>query len=270
MKIYNSILRLEDPDYSSNENFLWNNTSLISLAWKSMFMSNDIDRTHLDLGLIYAKIQRHLGLAIEFKHLPLDKSDELSLHGGKPPANGCFYISHLTKDGLYIPLEDYNKHLAQEKNIAFRKLAAALGAKSILLEEANIYNSEGKLETDFILMQSVAIDIGIKVNFAKDGTINSSISSTFENTNRKPDIPKNLQRWVDTNSDLELMASHRLEDGLLSHTINLEFSEDINGAAEAAARIIGTNQSVGAGVSGSKHTSSCWMFTVDFHPMYNH
>ena len=149
------------------------------------------------------------------------------------------------------------------------ELAAALGAKSIHLEDANFYNNEGKLETDFSVFKPVAMNIGINANFEKDGSIKREVYSSFDKPRRTPMIPPHLQKWVDIDSDLRLMATHRLDNGLRSHQINLQFNDSLAGAAEVAANIPGINEGVRFKTSASKHISSTWVFRVEYYSIYD-
>jgi len=101
------------------------------------------------------------------------------------------------------------------------ELAAALDAKSIHLEDANFYNNKGELETGFSALKPVAMDIGINANFEKDGSIKKEVYSSFDKLIRAPMIPPHLQKGVDIDSDLGLMATHKLNNGLRSHQISL-------------------------------------------------
>lgn len=220
-----------------------------------------------DLNTALTKIQQSLGIAAELTYLPFDDAHNIDLGVGKMPRNNCFYISDLVNENLYIPLQEYNKYLSKEKNNAFMGLAAALGAKSICLQEAQFYNSNGKLETDFSVLKPIAMDIGISASFEKDGSVKKEVHSTFGKRDNKPTIPLDLQKWVDVDSDLRLMVTHRLEHGLLSHKINLCFSDSLNGAAEISAIITGTNKPFNLKASGNKHVSSSWVFDVEYHPI---
>lgn len=221
----------------------------------------------VDKGAMLSAIQQSLGLGATVSHVLLSEANSVSLGMGQISRNNCFYISHPIKDDIYIPLQDYNKLLAKEKNNVFMELAAALGAKSIYLEDASFYNTKGKIETDFSVLKPVAMDIGINANFEKDGSIKKEVYSSFDKPSRAPMIPTNLQKWVDIDSDLGLMATHRLNNGLRSHQISLQFSDSLEGAAEAAAKITGTNKGIGLKASASKHISSTWVFKVEYHSM---
>ena len=198
----------------------------------------------IDRNVILSDIQQLLGLGANISHMLLSEASNVALGMGEVPRNNCFYISHPIKEDIYIPLQDYNKLLAKEKNNVFMELAAALGAKSIHLEDANFYNNEGKLETDFSVLKPVAMDIGINANFEKDGSIKREVYSSFDKPRGTPMIPPHLQKWVDIDSDLGLMATHRLNNGLRSHQINLQFNDSLAGAAKIAANIPGINEGV--------------------------
>ena len=210
-------------------------------------------------------IKKSLGLGVSLNHMTLDESRTISLGMGQLARNNCFYISHPIKHGIYIPLQDYNKLLGKEKNNVFMELAAALGAKSIYLEDASFYNAKGKVETNFSVLKPVAMDIGINANFEKDGSIKKEVYSSFDKPRRAPMVPINLQRWVDIDSDLSLMANNRLHNRLRSHQISLHFSDSLEGAADAAAKITGTNKGFDFKSSARKHVSSTWVFKVEYH-----
>lgn len=212
-------------------------------------------------------IKQSLGLGISLNHMTLEESRTISLGMGQLARNNSFYISHPINSDVYIPLNNYDKFLAKEKNNVFMELAAALGAKSIYLEDASFYNAKGNVETDFSVLKPVAMDIGINANFEKDGSIKKEIHSSFNKSRRSPMVPTHLQKWVDIDSDLGLMVSHRLNNGLSSHQISLHFSDSLEGAVDAAAKITGTNKSFGLKASARKYIASTWVFKVEYHSM---
>lgn len=221
----------------------------------------------VDKDTILSAIQQSLGLGVSLGHMTLDESRAISLGMGQLARNNCFYISHPIKQDIYIPLQDYNKLLAKEKNNVFMELAGALGAKSIYLEDASFCNTKGKIGTDISVLKPVAIDIGIKAKFEENGNIKKEVYSSFDKPKREPSVPQHLQKWVDMDSDLGLMATHRLNNGLRSHQISLEFNDSLDGAAQIAAKITGINKGVGLKASASKHISSTWVFKVEYHSM---
>lgn len=222
-----------------------------------------------DLDKALIKIQQSLGVATKISYIPLDEANNITLGMGQVPMNNSFYISHPINSDVYIPLNNYDKFLAKEKNNVFMELAAALGAKSIYLEDASFYNAKGNLETDFSVLKPIAMDIGINTNFEKDGSIKKEIHSSFDKSRRSPMVPTHLQKWVDIDSDLGLMVSHRLNNELRSHQISLHFSDSLEGAVDAAAKITGTNKSFGLKTSARKYIASTWVFKVEYHSMYD-
>lgn len=221
----------------------------------------------VDKDTILSAIRQSLGLGVSLDHMTLDESRTISLGMGQLARNNCFYISHPIKQDTYIPLQDYNKLLAKEKNNVFMELAGALGAKFIYLEDASFCNTKGKIGTDISVLKPVAIDIGIKAKFEENGSIKKEVYSSFDKPRRTPMIPPHLQKWVDMDSDLGLMSTHRLNNGLRSHQISLEFNDSLDGAAEIAAKITGMNKGIGLKSSASKHISSTWVFKVEYHSM---
>ena len=219
----------------------------------------------VDKDNILSAIQQSLGLGVSLGHMTLDESRTISLGMGQLARNNSFYISHPIKPDIYVPLQDYNNLLAKEKNNVFMELAGALGAKSIYLEDASFYNTKGQIDTDISVLKPVAIDIGIKAKFEENGSIKKEVYSSFDKPKREPIVPPHLQKWVDIDSDLKLMATHRLDYGLRSHQIILKFEDKLEGAADAAAKITGTNKGFGFKSSASKHVSSTWVFKVEYH-----
>lgn len=235
----------------------------------SFFSKGKVSIHEISNDVMLAAIQQSLGLGATVSHVPLIEANSVSLSMGQISRNNSFYVSHPIKDGIYIPLQDYNKMLAKEKNNVFMELAAALGASSIYLEDASLYNTKGKIETDFNVLKPVATDIGININFEKDGSIKKEIYSSFDKPRRAPMIPTHLQKWVDIDSDLGLMSTHRLNNGLRSHQISLQFSDSLEGAAEIAARITGIDKGVSIKASVNKYVSSTWIFKVEYHSINN-
>ena len=233
----------------------------------SFFSKGKVSTPKISNEVMLTAIQQSLGLGATVSYVPLNEANNVALGMGEVPRNNCFYISHPIKDDIYIPLQDYNKLLAKEKSNVFMELAAALGAKSIYLEDASFYNTKGQIETDFSVLKPAAMDIGINAKFEKDGSIKKEVYSSFDKPRRAPTVPIHLQTWVDIDSDLSLMATHRLNNGLRSHQISLTFDDSLNGAAETTAIITSINKGVSLKASASRNISSTWVFKVEYHSM---
>lgn len=241
--------------------------TLFGVAVASFFDKNTNSALKIDQKKILGAIQQSLGIGANVAHLPLSEANSISLGMGELAKNNSFYISHPIKPNIFVPLQSYNKLLAKEKNNVFMELAAALGAKTICLETASYCTSEGKIETDFNVLEQVAMDIGINASFKKDGSIKGEYDSSFDKPKRTPLVPPHLQKWIDIDSDLSLMVTHRLNNGLRSHRISLQFNDSLEGAAKVAAKLTGTDKGASFKSSASKSVSSTWVFKVEYHSM---
>lgn len=226
-----------------------------------------VDGEETDINLILSIIKKLLGVAIDLEYVPFSKANAMKVGMGLMPKNNCFYVSDLIDSNLYIPLQDYDKYLAKAKNNAFMELAAALGAKRIILEDAYVSNTKGEIGTDFSILKPMAIDIGINASFEKDGSVKRTVHSLFDSPKAKPEISPYLQRWIDADADLRLMVSHRLNHGLRSHRISLSFEDNFSTAVKASAYFLDPKKGFGVKAITDKSMSSTWIFDVEYYPM---
>lgn len=264
MSIYNTALSFNELGsiniFNSFETIIaMQKHSIRSIFGRKKTLSN-MSRKH-----VLETIKKYLGLGIDLNYIDLNQASSIPLGMGQIARNKCFYVSHPVRNNTYIPLHDYDQLLAKEKNNIFMELAASLGAKTIYLEDASFYNIKGSLETDFNVIKPVVMDIGVNARFEKDGSITKEVYSTFDKPKKRPRVPVHLQKWVDIDSDLSLMAAHRLENGLQSHKIILHFKDSLESTAQAAAVITGLNKSTGFKSSTGQYISSTWVFKVEYH-----
>ncbi len=167
-------------------------------------------------------LQDHLSV-LKIQNLP-----NIDFPMGHPIANQL-YVGHPLIPLKYIPFENYQLELVEDKVREFCQLAQSLGATEITIDCLNSSSSDG----------SVKGKNGVSVNidhWAADGSgsrnrdysrhmieeLSRSISlhQTFEPHN-KPTVPEGLV-WYDNEPSWQRLVSQRINGGLTSHQERIE------------------------------------------------
>ncbi|MGJ3248681.1 MAG: hypothetical protein ACFE0I_21720 [Elainellaceae cyanobacterium] len=182
---------------------------------------------------------------------------------GHTPENGEILVQHPVAKDLYLIPTKYSARIAKEKESAFIRIAASLGAKELRLISAEVKERRGRWGSSFPVSQAAA-QIGISADYDKSGRVLESTYSRFGKPNSLPKVPAELQGWVDSNPDLKAMVHGRLHANLELHRVTLEFSERTGIGGEIAVKIFDKGLS-----SKSRHEQlvhSVWEFEVEYWP----
>lgn len=232
----------------------------------------NIDKPHVDTLVTPKKntfelqeklqiISEHLELSVPIHYVPLDQTEHLQFDIGDAPSNGSFYISHPILEDVFIRPAEFNRILAKEKETAFVKLAAALGAKIIKINSVNI-TQKNQVFGKKIKPSTLAPNLGIKACFDEKGELIKDIYKQYHKPKRPPYIPQDLQRWVKLDSDLRQLAHDRIELNLASVKISLQFKETKTTGTEVAMVLAGKNFEIGGKIERIQESS--WQFFIEF------
>ena len=182
---------------------------------------------------------------------------------GHTPKDGQILLQHPAEKNLYIIPTEYSSRIAKEKEAAFLKISASLGAKELRLIDAEVKEKRGRWGGSIPISQ-VAAQIGISANYDKSGGVISSTYSRFGKPNHSLEVPPELQGWVDSNPELAAMVHGRLNANLELHRVTLEFHEGIGIGGEIAAKIF--NEGLLAKSEYKRVWHSVWHFEVEYWP----
>lgn len=180
---------------------------------------------------------------------------------GHVPQDGEIFVQHPTSPNHYILASEYSRWAAREKEAAFRRLAAALGAKEIRLVSAEVKSSSRGIKTS-IPLQQIANQIGISAQFDKKNSLVKGVHSKFGKPSSSPKIPQDLESWVDADPDLKTMAYGRLEANLEYDKVTLEFYEKTGVSGEIAAKLMSKELSFGNKQEDTVH--SIWHYEIEY------
>lgn len=206
-------------------------------------------------------IAEHLELNVPIIYVPLDQTSHLEFDIGEAPTNGTFYVSHPLLENVFIRPAEYNKTLAREKEAAFIRLAAALGAKAIHLNSVNITQTKsffGKTIKPSLL----APQIGIKGTFDNQGELVKDVYKQYHKPKKIPYVPKELEQWVKLDPALRQLAYDRIDLNLASVKVSLSFKETKTTGSEVALALAGRKFEIGGKIE--RIQESTWQFHVEF------
>lgn len=178
-------------------------------------------------------------LDIKYKIYWYDYPDAVRLFTfdvGHTPRECEILLQHPINQDRYIVAPTYSHRISREKEAAFRQLAAALGAKELRLISAEIKEKRGFLSSA-ISFQQAAAQVGISVDFDQSGNLVKKVYSRFGKPDFPPNIPTDLQCWVDSDPDLKTMAYGRVNANLEYDRVSLEFRESMGIGGEIAAKV---------------------------------
>lgn len=170
-------------------------------------------------------------------HTPLEAKNKFDFGVGHIPQDGSFYVQHPIKNKAYISPSEFSRSICAEKEAAFLRLAAALGAKSIQLTSIQTNDTRGIFSSK-LKASEVAAEFGFKANFDRSGAVIKEIVKEFNRPSfSKPFVPDELKDWVDFDPDLRTMATDRIEANVARANIKLEFSQNLGLGGELSAKI---------------------------------
>lgn len=215
----------------------------------------------LELQQKLAIIADHLELPVPILYVPLEQTEHLQFDIGDSPSDGCFYVSHPLLESVFIRPSEFNSVLAKEKEIAFTRLAGALGAKTIHIHSVEI-TQKNQLFGGKIKPHLLAPQLGIQAHFDQKGELIKEVYKQYHKPKREPYIPQQLQKWVKLDPALRQMAEDRIELNLASSRIKLQFKETNTTGNQIALALAGRNLDIGGKVQ--KIYESTWTFSVEF------
>src|SRR5690606_5265236 len=148
----------------------------------------------MDIDDVLKHIEVYFDLGLPINRIePSDAHKVLKLGVGHIPKDGSFYLMHPLYQDLYLDVSDYAKSLCLEKDSAFQRLAASLGAKSIKLESVQIQEKKSVFGGS-VKIKKLADELGLSLKFESDGSIHKQVVKTFNRPKFKaPSIPKELE-----------------------------------------------------------------------------
>lgn len=206
-------------------------------------------------------IAEHLELQVPIIYVPLDQTSHLEFDIGEAPTNGSFYVSHPFLENVFIRPAEYNKTLAKEKEAAFIRLAAALGAKSIHLNSVTI-NQTNQFLGKKIKPSFLAPQLGIKATFDEKGELVKDVYKQYHKPKKAPSVPPSLERWVKLDPALRQLAHDRIDLNLATVKVSLQYKETKTVGSEIAAALAGRKFEIGGKIE--KIQESTWQFFIEF------
>ena len=218
---------------------------------------------HLSDGELLENFNRVMDLGFPVAWCsPIEAKNSFDFGVGHIPKDGMLYLQHPVNERFYISPGEFSRSVCSEKEAAFLRLAASLGAKSIKLISIQSNETKGFFGGGLKLPE-VAADLGFRATFDKEGNLIKETVKEFNRPNfSKPSIPEQLAGWVSFDPDLRTMASDRIEANVAKSNVKLEFSQSIGLGGEISAKIADRGFLVGGGFKAT--TRSIWLFEVEY------
>lgn len=184
---------------------------------------------------------------------------------GHIPKDGDIYIQHPINKSFYISPSEFSRTICSEKEAAFLRLAATLGAKSIRLNSIQTNDTKGFFNSKFSAPE-IAADLGFNATFDKNGSVMKEVVKEFNRPKFKdPFVPEDLKRWVEFDTDLRTMSSDRIEANASRCTVKLEYSQNLGLGGELSAKI--ADRGFNAGGNFKSMSKSIWSFDVEYYDL---
>ena len=183
------------------------------------------------------------------------------------PEDGAAYLSNPIARDHYLRPAVANERLAQEKMTAFVRLAAALGAKRILLVSADSEQRKATGKAN-IPLPELAAQIGITAHFESDGSASRQLCMEFDKPRKAPSVPDDLGAWLQVEpvlralADTRLTARPRLARAALSFGDTLDFGADALGTLTKLA-----GRGVELGGTYRRVVKSTFCFEIEYYPV---
>lgn len=163
--------------------------------------------------------------------LNIDQLPAINFPMSHPKVNQT-YIAHPYKTDSYLPIENYDYELLNDRLNEFFYILQCLGATSITFETIEEENKEEKNHSNLKAeVEAKAKIVGGKVGVDYDSLMNSSLrdylkmerTQTFD-PEKRPYIPKDVV-WFPKESSWQRLAQQRLNGNFLSHDEVLSSSQ---------------------------------------------
>lgn len=193
---------------------------------------------------------------------PIEAKNNFDFGVGHIPSDGTLYLQHPINSQSYISPNEFSRSICSEKEAAFLRLAASLGAKSIQLTSIQTNDTKGVFSSK-LKASEVAADLGFRAKFDKSGNVIKEVVKEFNRpTFIKPYIPEQLAGWVNFDPDLRTMATDRIEANVAKSNVKLEFSQSLGLGGELSAKIADRGLSTGGKFNATAR--SIWSFEVEY------
>jgi hypothetical protein len=193
---------------------------------------------------------------------PIEAKQTFDFGVGHIPSDGTLYLQHPINNQSYIPPNEFSRSICSEKEAAFLRLAASLGAKSIQLTSIQTNDTKGVFSSK-LKAPEVAADLGFRARFDKSGNVIKEVVKEFNRpTFAKPYIPEQLAGWVNFDPDLRTMATDRIEANVAKSNVKLEFSQSLGLGGELSAKI--ADRGISMGGKFNSMARSIWSFEVEY------
>lgn len=198
---------------------------------------------------------------------PIEAKQNFDFGVGHIPSDGSFYLQHPINTQSYISPNEFSRSICSEKEAAFLRLAASLGAKSIQLTSIQTNDTTGVFSSK-LKASEVAANLGFHAKFDKSGNVIKEIVKEFNRPNfTKPYVPGQLSGWVDFDPDLRIMATDRLEANVAKSYVKLEFSQSLGLGGELSAKI--ADRGLSASGTFKSMARSIWSFEIEYFDLKN-
>lgn len=178
---------------------------------------------------------------------------------GELPRNGAVYCIHPLNDNQYLTPSSANTYLAEEKMYAFTHLAAALGARKVSVDVNHLVTQNLHTQARY---QDLVKQIGGDFNSQSDQGSRIRVYKEYAKPKRKPQVPKRLQGWVNSDFMLKSMAIERIEHGLRKHQVKLEIRQMSTINAATVSKFMGYGIDVGGKYESFEYHS--FVFLVEY------
>ena len=181
--------------------------------------------------------------------------------------DGAAYLSNPVARDHYLRPAVANERLAQEKMSAFVRLAAALGAKRIVLVSADSEERKGTSGASIPLPQ-LAAQIGITAKIDMDGTAKRELFMELDPPRSAPAVPDDLVPWLQADPILRALAETRLTARPRLARAALSFGETLDFGADAMVTLAKlSGRGVQLGGTYRRVAKSTFCFEIEYHPV---
>ena len=200
---------------------------------------------------------------IPIPHLsPSEASRRFRFDPGDPKDGAAYLLDPCIPDHYLAPAIA-NERLAQDKCGAFMQIAAALGAKKLELVSGESLATSAGGSVDAPLEEAAA-QIGLGVGFDSDHKVIRQVFVEFDEPDRPPYLPSELQAWTNVDPSLRALVNMRLNARPRTAKVKLNFENTVDIDAKATAEL--EARKIGVGGKYRQVKASSWSFDVEFWP----
>lgn len=182
------------------------------------------------------------------------------------PEDGAAYLANPIARDEYLRPAVANERLAQEKLSAFVRLAAALGAKRIVLVSADTEQRKAGGKGS-VPLPDLAAQIGLTATFESDGSASRQLCMELDPPRGAPSVPEGLGPWLKADPVLRALAETRLTARPRLARAALHFGETLDFGADAMvtlAKLAGRGVELGG--TYRRVAKSTFCFEIEYYP----